>query len=96
MSTTQELLQPILQKDGASFASYSSKIYFLRHQTSRRPEFTADLNQIEDAAKAKLTAETYDYASGGAGLGTTMQANRDAFKRVGRLLQTGVYHEGGY
>jgi hypothetical protein len=85
LSPALALLAPILglgSSNTTTFASYSSQIYFAKDQTLRAPEITPNLAKIEASAKSRLPIEAYNYAAGGAGLETTIQANRDAFDHV--------------
>ena len=78
-----DVLKPFATgKPGAGFNAYSSLIYMTSHKTSLRPAITAKFEDLEDAAKQRLTPEAFDYVAGGAGLESTMKANRDAFNRV--------------
>ena len=82
MTSAERLLESLLQESGSSYASYSSQIYTTKHQTSRSPEITADLGDLERSAKARLSPHAYNYAASGCGLESTVQANRDAFHKV--------------
>jgi len=76
------LLAPILSSASTTFAAYSSQIYFQKDRTLRAPEITPNLAKIESSAKSRLPVEAYNFAAGGAGLESTVQANRDAFENV--------------
>jgi lactate 2-monooxygenase len=62
------------------------------------PDIPTSFDRLEARAKKKLSPEVWAYVSGGAGLGTAMEANRTAFSRVGiapRMLGgAGVRHLG--
>lgn len=45
------------------------------------PEFPMSITDWEEQARAKISATNYDYIAGGAGLETTIRANRGAFDR---------------
>ncbi len=62
--------------------AYSTEIY-LRGLDGVRPDLPTDSNRLEDAARAVLAEEPFDYVAGGAGTGATMRANRAAFDRYG-------------
>ena len=66
----------------APFGAYSTEIY-LRGLDGVRPDLPTDPNRLEDAARAVLAEEPFDYVAGGAGTGATMRANRAAFDRYG-------------
>lgn len=88
--SVQELLAPILSGSSQSYASYSSEIYFTKHQTSRIPTIAPNLGSLQEAAKARLPSEAYNYAAGGTGLETTVSANTAAFKNysiIPRMLR---------
>ena len=44
-----------------------------------RPSIPTDLNDLEAAAKSVMTPQAIAYIAGGAGIGQTIQNNRDAF-----------------
>jgi lactate 2-monooxygenase len=60
------------------FANYQYEIY-LRGMAGQRPARTLDWGQLERDAYRLLPAGPRGYISGGAGLGETMRANREAF-----------------
>ena len=62
--------------------AYSTEIY-LRGLDGVRPDLPTDPNRLENAARAVLAEEPFDYVAGGAGTGATMRANRAAFDRYG-------------
>lgn len=82
ISPALALLAPFLNNTSTTFPSYSSQIYFQKDQTLRAPEITPNLAKIEGSAKARLPPEAYNYAAGGAGLESTIEANREAFDHV--------------
>jgi isopentenyl diphosphate isomerase/L-lactate dehydrogenase-like FMN-dependent dehydrogenase len=56
----------------------------------QREEFPLSPDALEDAARAVLKPEAYDYVAGGAGAESTVRANREAFERyrlVPRMLR---------
>jgi isopentenyl diphosphate isomerase/L-lactate dehydrogenase-like FMN-dependent dehydrogenase len=67
---------------GSPLGAYSTEIY-LRGLDGVRPDLPTDPNRLEDAARAVLAEEPFDYVAGGAGTGATMRANRAAFDRYG-------------
>jgi isopentenyl diphosphate isomerase/L-lactate dehydrogenase-like FMN-dependent dehydrogenase len=74
---------------GTSFADYQFQIYAAGLQ-GERPALPMSLAALEDAARAKLASGPFSYVAGGAGLETTMTANRKAFDRwriVPRMLR---------
>jgi isopentenyl diphosphate isomerase/L-lactate dehydrogenase-like FMN-dependent dehydrogenase len=55
----------------------------------RRPEVPADFDELEHRAQLDMSPRAWAYVAGGAGLGTTVRANRAAFERwqlVPRML----------
>jgi lactate 2-monooxygenase len=64
--------------DAVPFANYQYEIY-LRGMTGRRPARTLDWRQLEKDAMNLLGKGPRGYIEGGAGLGETMKANREAF-----------------
>jgi lactate 2-monooxygenase len=60
------------------FANYQYEIY-LRGLGGQRPARALDWRQLESDAEALLADGPRGYISGGAGLGETMRANREAF-----------------
>ncbi|GAB3885218.1 lactate 2-monooxygenase [Kibdelosporangium lantanae] len=62
----------------ANFASYQNEIY-ARGVAGDRPPFTADLDALEESARAVLAPGPFWYVAGAAGVGTTKLANRAAF-----------------
>ncbi|WP_236788945.1 alpha-hydroxy-acid oxidizing protein [Amycolatopsis sp. GM8] len=70
------------------FGGYQNEIY-LQGLAGTTPPMSTDLTALEEAAAAVLTPEALGYVAGGAGAGTTMRANREAFDRwkiVPRML----------
>jgi L-lactate dehydrogenase (cytochrome) len=68
--------------------TYQNEIY-LNGLSGVRPEFPADLHQLEEAARAVLTPEAFGYIAGSAGAGDTARENLDALRRwriVPRML----------
>ncbi len=62
------------------FANYQYEIY-LRGMAGQRPARTLDWRRLERDAYALLADGPRGYIAGGAGLGETMRANREAFDR---------------
>jgi isopentenyl diphosphate isomerase/L-lactate dehydrogenase-like FMN-dependent dehydrogenase len=56
---------------------------YLAGVRGRKPTVPTDARRLEQAAQATLSAEAYAYIAGGAGLETTIAANRRAFTRRG-------------
>jgi len=78
-----DVLKPFVTgTPGEGFNSYSSQVYMTSYKTSLRPVVTAKSEDLEDAAKQRLTPEAFDYVAGGAGSESTIKANREAFNRV--------------
>jgi L-lactate dehydrogenase (cytochrome) len=68
--------------------SYQDEIY-LTGLTGTVPEFPTDLSRLEEAARAVMTRQAYDYVAGSAGAEDTARENLDAFRRwriVPRML----------
>jgi len=64
--------------DAVPFANYQYEIY-LRGMTGQRPARTLDWRKLERDAMNLLRQGPRGYIEGGAGLGETMRANREAF-----------------
>jgi lactate 2-monooxygenase len=64
--------------DAVPFANYQYEIY-LRAMTGQRPARTLDWRKLERDAMNLLRQGPRGYIEGGAGLGETMRANREAF-----------------
>ncbi len=64
--------------DAVPYANYQYEIY-LRGMAGQRPARTLDWRQLEADAYALLARGPAGYIRGGAGLGETMRANREAF-----------------
>src|SRR5580692_12232263 len=64
--------------DGVPYANYQYEIY-LRGMTGKRPARSFDWRQLEHDALNLLQRGPRGYIAGGAGLGETMRANREAF-----------------
>ncbi|MFJ8817289.1 lactate 2-monooxygenase [Amycolatopsis thermoflava] len=70
------------------FGGYQNEIY-LHGLGGTKPPFTTDPVRLAESAREVMTPEAYGYVAGGAGSGTTMDANRAAFDRwklVPRML----------
>lgn len=82
--SAQELLDSVLNPDPsqATYASYSSEIYYNATLYNQTSDISTNYNKLEASAKLRLPAAAYDYAAGGAGLETTVAANRAAFDHV--------------
>ncbi len=68
--------------------SYQDEIY-LTGLTGTVPDFPADLSRLEEAARAAMTPQAYDYVAGSAGAEDTARENLAAFRRwriVPRML----------
>src|SRR6202451_3557489 len=75
--------------DAVPFANYQYEIY-LRGMTGQRPPRTLDWRKLERDAMNLLRRGPRGYIEGGAGLGETMRANREAFdhwRLVPRMLR---------
>ncbi|HEV3070801.1 MAG TPA: lactate 2-monooxygenase [Solirubrobacteraceae bacterium] len=66
--------------DAIPYANYQYEIY-LRGMANQRPARTLDWRQLEQDAYNLLRRGPHGYIAGGAGLGETMRANREAFDR---------------
>ncbi len=64
--------------DAVPYANYQYEIY-LRGMANQRPARTLDWRQLEQDAYNLLRRGPRGYIAGGAGLGETMRANREAF-----------------
>ena len=63
---------------------------YLRGVSGLRPRVPTDGTQLEERAREHLSTRAFAYIAGGAGSGSTMRANRDAFERhriVPRMLR---------
>jgi len=68
--------------------SYQDEIY-LTGMTGTAPDFPTDLTLLEEAARAGMTPQAYDYVAGSAGAEDTARENLEAFRRwriVPRML----------
>jgi len=68
--------------------TYQDEIY-LTGTTGTTPGFPTDLSRMEEAARAAMTPQAYDYVVGSAGAGDTARENLEAFRRwriVPRML----------
>lgn len=73
-----------------SFSDYQNEIYLAGLLEGRTPEIPTDLTQLEQAAAERLSAQALGYVAGGAGTGSTVDANRAAFESwriVPRMLR---------
>lgn len=55
---------------------------YIRGLSGARPDIPTDFDTLEQKARESMSAEAWAYTAGGAGLETTMRANRAAFARV--------------
>jgi isopentenyl diphosphate isomerase/L-lactate dehydrogenase-like FMN-dependent dehydrogenase len=55
---------------------------YLAGLQGQRPRIPVSYADLETQARAALSPEAYGYVAGGAGMEETMQANRDAFRRL--------------
>jgi len=63
---------------------------YLRGIGGKRPRVSTDATLLEERARDSMSRDAFAYIAGGAGIGRTMQANRDAFDRwriVPRMLR---------
>ncbi|WP_285778573.1 lactate 2-monooxygenase [Microtetraspora sp. NBRC 13810] len=70
-------------------SAYQFEIY-LKGLAGERPRFPTDLTTLEDVARGRTDPAVFGYIAGGAGAGSTVRANRDAFDRrriVPRMLR---------
>ncbi|SFB58375.1 L-lactate dehydrogenase (cytochrome) [Amycolatopsis marina] len=70
------------------FGSYQSEIY-LQGFGGTKPEFSTDATRLESSAEALMEPGPFSYVASGAGSGSTVRANREAFDRwklVPRML----------
>jgi lactate 2-monooxygenase len=64
------------------FGPETQAAIYARGLGGMRPEIPTSFRELEAKAKQKLSPEAWAYIAGGAGLETTMHANRAAFDRV--------------
>jgi lactate 2-monooxygenase len=72
-----------------AFADFQFGIYSAG-LTGERPELPIAAAELQERARAAMSADAYDYVAGGAGSEQTMAANREAFERraiVPRMLR---------
>lgn len=80
-------------KDGAArpaYGQYQFDLYTQALISGQKPIVTTDPNKLEQAAKAVMNPEAFNYVSGGAGEHATMDANRLAFRQwklIPRMLR---------
>src|SRR5688572_4528861 len=55
---------------------------YVRGLSGARPDVPTSFDALEQKARESMSAEAFAYTAGGAGLETTMSANRAAFERV--------------
>jgi len=65
----------------SSFARDRQTEIYIRGIGGRRPRIPVDPAALERAAEARMSPEGFAYVAGGAGIESTMRANRDAFER---------------
>ena len=71
-----------LDLSSATYASYSSQIYYNATLYNETPIASTNYDRLEESAKQRLPAAAYEYAAGGAGLEKTVASNRKAFEKV--------------
>ncbi|RAL63239.1 hypothetical protein DID88_004317 [Monilinia fructigena] len=72
------------------YGAFQNEIYREGMFANNTPAVTTNPNKLEEQARSKLSATSYNYVAGGAGEGATMDANRLAFrqwKMVPRMLR---------
>ncbi|KAH7078784.1 oxidoreductase [Paraphoma chrysanthemicola] len=81
--SAQELINSVLNPAPGSerYSSYGSAIYINHTLYNATPIASTNYDRLEASAKLRLPAAAYDYAAGGAGLETTVDANRAAFDK---------------
>ena len=78
-----------MSEAGGAGRRHQAEIYFAGVRGAR-PRVPADPGRLEEAARTAMSAEAFAYVAGGAGLESTMEANRQAFERwriVPRMLR---------
>jgi hypothetical protein len=82
--SAQELINSVLNPapESERYSSYSSEIYYNYTLYSQTPVASTNYDRLEASTKSLLPPAAYDYAHVGAGLETTVAANREAFDRV--------------
>ena len=87
--SAQELINSVLNPAPGSehYSSYSSEIYYNYTLYNQTPVASTNYDKLEASAKLLLSPAAYDYAHGGAGLETTVAANREAYDRVSHQPQ---------
>ena len=63
-----------------SLSEYQNEIYF-QGLAGQAPALPTDLSALENLAAGQMTPTAFGYVAGGAGTGSTMRANREAFDR---------------
>ena len=77
---------------GGHFGRTRQSDVYMAGVRGRRPLIPFDFAKLEATARRKMTREAFAYVAGGAGLESTIVANRAAFERrriVPRVLQIG-------
>jgi lactate 2-monooxygenase len=67
---------------GVAYGRQRQREIYLAGLRGRRPRVPQNAEALERAAARAMTREGFAYVAGGAGLETTMRANREAFDRV--------------
>ncbi|KFZ00998.1 hypothetical protein V500_00911 [Pseudogymnoascus sp. VKM F-4518 (FW-2643)] len=82
--TAQELIDSVLNPapGSKSYSSFSSEIYYNATLFGQVSRVSTNYNRLEASARLRLPPAAYDYAAGGAGLETTVAANRAAFDHL--------------
>lgn len=76
-----------------AYGAYQTEIYSRGLLQDSLPLFTTDPNKLRLQAKKALRDDAYNYITGGAGEGATMDANRLAFRQwkiVPRMMRPTV------
>lgn len=66
---------------GQSYGRKRQADIFLGDLRGKKPAVPVDYRRLREKARNRMSAEAYAYVAGGAGAETTMEANREAFRR---------------
>ncbi|RDL34583.1 Oxidoreductase [Venustampulla echinocandica] len=91
MSSTNEAPRGFQgSEEHRKYGAFQNELYKAGMFAQRLPIVTTDPNKLEEQARSKMALTSFNYVSGGAGEGSTMDANRLAFrqwKMVPRMLR---------
>jgi hypothetical protein len=84
-----DLINSVLNPDPdapKSFSSFASEIYLNAVLNNVTSGISTNYDKLQASAEKLLDPEAYGYVAGGAGLETTMAANREAFDKVSVII----------